>query len=169
MAGRLVGQVGTATSAAGWTRCAGSSDEPVTGGGWSRPSCCGCAARSQNSGKDLALLGKAAAYFASNPPKQGDLRWMSRRVPRTSRSPAWPACWRCLRPATTAGERPRTALRCRARSVGRFRRQDHQLPQKLRTAPTALLGSPPTCAEAGEPGERATPWRPAWPASASSG
>src|SRR5487761_2086270 len=43
--------------------------------------------------KDLAFLGKAAAYFASNPPKQRGLRWWPPSA-RPSKCAAWPGCSR---------------------------------------------------------------------------
>ncbi len=51
---------------------AGSSGEPLTGA--ERAELLRLRRQVAEQDKDLAFLGKAAAYFASNPPKQRDLR-----------------------------------------------------------------------------------------------
>jgi transposase len=51
---------------------AGSSDEPLTAA--ERTELLRLRRQVAEQDKDLAFLGKAAAYFASNPPKQKDLR-----------------------------------------------------------------------------------------------
>ena len=51
---------------------AGSSDEPLTGA--ERAELLRLRRQVAEAEKDLAFLGKAAAYFASNPPRQRDLR-----------------------------------------------------------------------------------------------
>ena len=51
---------------------AGTSDEPLSGA--ERSELLRLRRQVAEAEKDLAFLGKAAAYFASNPPKQRDLR-----------------------------------------------------------------------------------------------
>jgi transposase-like protein len=70
----------TDSSLARWVRderrrletVAGGSEEPLTGA--ERSELLRLRRQVAEQDKDLAFLGKAAAYFASNPPKQRDLR-----------------------------------------------------------------------------------------------
>ena len=59
-------------SVAGWTRWLDRRDEPLTAA--ERTELLRLRRQVAEQDKDLAFLGKAAAYFASNPPKQKDLR-----------------------------------------------------------------------------------------------
>jgi transposase-like protein len=83
--GRTIAEVAgelsvTDSSLARWVRderrrletVAGSSDEPLTGA--ERTELLRLRRQVAEQDKDLAFLGKAAAYFASSPPKQRDLR-----------------------------------------------------------------------------------------------
>ena len=83
--GRTIAEVAgelsvTESSLARWVRderrrletVAGGSDEPLSGA--ERAELLRLRRQVSEQEKDLAFLGKAAAYFASNPPKQRDLR-----------------------------------------------------------------------------------------------
>jgi transposase len=83
--GRTIAEVAgelsvTDSSLARWVRderrrletVAGGSEEPLTGA--ERSELLRLRRQVAEQDKDLAFLGKAAAYFASNPPKQRDLR-----------------------------------------------------------------------------------------------
>jgi transposase len=83
--GRTIAEVAgelsvTESSLARWVRderrrletVAGGSDEPLSGA--ERAELLRLRRQVAEAEKDLAFLGKAAAYFASNPPKQRDLR-----------------------------------------------------------------------------------------------
>ena len=83
--GRTVAEVAAELSVSGsvlarWVReerrrldaVAGSSDEPLSAA--ERTELLALRRQVAEQDKDLAFLGKAAAYFASNPPKQRDLR-----------------------------------------------------------------------------------------------